>query len=215
MSTYKVTTIFTQGTYEWAVEADGADDAKRITVEYFASNDKFVYVDGAYELDGAINLVPASAPKAPAATTHYQVCAVFKDGLRYPAVEADSEEEAMGRADHAFAPDNDYYYCESATELDCLLTREEFPYPPTVAKPGAEISFKDRMLTYLYSTYPQYYRVIAKYVTAVEYVDADRGLEVQWEYFINEDGTLHTDLVDEDFTYYRDNMYPNQVYSCH
>jgi len=82
-----------------------------------------------------------------------------------------------------------------------------------VAKP--EVSFKDMMLTHLYGTYPRYYRVIEKYVTAVEYVDAGRGPEVQWEYFINEDGTLHTDLVDEDFTYYRDNMYPDQVYSCH
>lgn len=59
----------------------------------------------------------------------YQVCAVFKDEMRYPAVEADSEREAMDRAGHAFAPDLEFLYCESATLLDCLLTKEEFPYP--------------------------------------------------------------------------------------
>lgn len=59
----------------------------------------------------------------------YQVSAVFSDGIRYPAVEADSEQEAKARVAHAFAPDNGFYYCEAASPMDCLITREEFPLP--------------------------------------------------------------------------------------
>lgn len=61
----------------------------------------------------------------------YQVCAVFSKELRYPVVEADSEQEARARAQHAFAPDLEFLYCESAEPMDCFLTKEEFPYPAT------------------------------------------------------------------------------------
>jgi len=73
-------------------------------------------------------------------------------------------------------------------------------------------TFKDRVLAYLYKTYPQHSQVIEKYIIAIENVDTDKGPETQWEYWIREDGTLHTPLLDEDFNYYRGHMYPDQLY---
>lgn len=69
--------------------------------------------------------------------TIYQVSTVFKDEMRYPAVEADSEQDARARAQYAFDPDPEFLYIESAVALDCFLTKEEFPYPtPTSTSPS-------------------------------------------------------------------------------
>ena len=95
----------------------------------------------------------------------------------------------------------------------------------TAAITAPEPSFKDRVLTYLYKTYPQHHEVIRLYIIAIENVDVPRGPETQWEYFINkdnsldtsvfdEDGILHTGTVDEDFKYYKDYMYPDQLYDA-
>lgn len=75
-------------------------------------------------------------------------------------------------------------------------------------------TFKDRVLAYLNKTYPQHSQVIEKYIIAIENVDTDKGPETQWEYFINEDDTLHMGLADEDFHFYKDYMYPDQLYDA-
>ncbi len=86
------------------------------------------------------------------------------------------------------------------------------PAPAPEVPPAPEVTFKDMVMTYLHETYPQHHKVITRYVIAVENVDADKGPETQWEYFINPDGRLHTGLASEDFDYYKDNMYPDQLY---
>jgi len=68
----------------------------------------------------------------------YQVCAVFADGIRYIAVEADTAQEAKARTASAYSGDDAFYYVEDGRviePMDALLTKEDHPLPGRTRHP--------------------------------------------------------------------------------
>lgn len=63
-------------------------------------------------------------------------------------------------------------------------------------------ALKDRALAHLYANHDK--TIVGAYV----YVFTKSG--GTWDYFNRHDWTLHTDLLDEDYTYYKDCMYPTK-----
>ena len=69
-----------------------------------------------------------------------------------------------------------------------------------VLLPHRHLSTQDQALAYLYAQYDK--TIVGAYI----YVFTKNG--GTWDYFNHHDWTLDTALLDEDFIYYRDSMYP-------
>ncbi len=66
----------------------------------------------------------------------YQVSAVFRKGIEYYAIDAESEQDARGRAERAFAPNLEFYYIDAVSPLDGYIPRDDPSPTPQVEGTG-------------------------------------------------------------------------------
>ncbi len=64
----------------------------------------------------------------------YQASVVFRKGIEYYAIDADSEQDARARTERAFAPNLEFYYVDAVSQLDGYIPRED-PSPTPAETP--------------------------------------------------------------------------------
>lgn len=106
------------------VEAQFKDQVRNLVVVAEDIHDAAYIVGAAYEEDRNFlyvsDIVEAALVRAErnSKMATYQVAAVFSKGIEYYAIEAESEQDARARAEHAFAPNLEFFYIDAVSALD-------------------------------------------------------------------------------------------------